>query len=207
MKKLTSFLVWVLENRKIKEMKLKFIPILFALLITFSFKAQAAPYEILKDESSISFHGEHAGQEFQGSFNNYTSEIDFDFKDLNNSYANVIFNLQYIEMNKATYEGTLPNKDWFHIAEYPVATFKSKSFSLNDQNGLFDVVGDLTIRDVTKEIAFSAKIVERRDGVTTVDAEFPINRLDYNLGQKSDPTADWVSEEIKIKLDLIARKQ
>ncbi len=48
--------------------------------------------------------------------------------------------------------------DFFDLAKFPTATFKSKSWKKTGE-GTFDVTGDLTIKDVTKEVVLKTTLV------------------------------------------------
>jgi hypothetical protein len=39
----------------------------------------------------------------------------------------------------------------------------------------------------------------------TMQASFPLNRLEYDIGKQSDPSADWVSEVIVIRIFMKAK--
>ena len=75
--------------------------------------------------------------------------------------------------------GHLTASDFFDIAKYPTSKFIITSIEVNE--GLLNVTGNLTIKDVTKSITIPATI-SSIDGVTTFSSEkFMVNRAEFNV--------------------------
>jgi polyisoprenoid-binding protein YceI len=174
--------------------------LLFVALL-FSTSTMANTYEFNPDKSQVTFTATHAGNEFQGEFSEWSADINFDENDLGQSSVMVIFNTASAKTGNAMYDGTLPTADWFDVKNHPQATFQSTSFEKTD--GQYKVTGDLTIKDVTKEIAFDFTL--KGDTPIHMHAAFPINRLDFNIGKSSDGDAEWVSQDIQINLHIETR--
>ena len=93
----------------------------------------------------------------------------------------------------------LKSDDFFNAEQFPQLTFKSKSF-----NGE-KMVGDLTIRDVTKEITLDVDfngIAEDPYGQTKagLEATGTINRKDFNLSWSAVTEAGNIVVSDKVKL-------
>ena len=72
----------------------------------------------------------------------------------------------------------------------------------------FAISGNLTIKDVTKNITFPAKV--DLDGSTLkAKGNFDIDRRQWNMNYGNDKTLGdkFISETVNIELDLEARKQ
>ena len=102
----------------------------------------------------------------------------------------------------------LKSDDFFNAEKYPQLTFKSKSFD-GDK-----MVGDLTIRDVTKEITLDVDfngIAEDPYGQTKAgfEAEGSINRKDFNLSWNAVTEAGSivVSDKVRLIANLQFTKQ
>jgi polyisoprenoid-binding protein YceI len=97
--------------------------------------------------------------------------------------------------------------DFFDVAKYPKATFKATKIVPDTEKGAgnYMVTGDLTLRGVTKSVTFPAKIAVS-DGNVAVNAEFSINRKDFNIlyAGKAD---DLIRDDVVIKLDLEAPRK
>jgi len=102
---------------------------------------------------------------------------------------------------------------FFNVAKYPTGKFEiSKVVALSgDAEANSTVYGNLTIRDITKEIGFRANITADGDAVTVATPQFTIDRTQWgvNYGSKSvfDNLGDkFVNDEIGLKIDLKAGK-
>ena len=109
----------------------------------------------------------------------------------------------------------LRSADFFDIAKFADMTLKSKSVKNITPEG-FDLVGDLTIRGITKEVTFKVKTLpgDRKDPwgnmKTGTRATATINRQDF--GMKWNTAIDGggyiVGDEVTIELDIeLARRK
>lgn len=69
-----------------------------------------------------------------------------------NGEIEVSINVSSISTGNTDRDNHLKSEDFFDAEQYPTITFKSKSF--NSENGT--IVGELTIKDVTKEVILSS---------------------------------------------------
>ena len=107
----------------------------------------------------------------------------------------------------------LKSPDFFHAEQHPTMTFKSKRID-GDVNGEFQIVGDLTIRDQTREITLDAQFNGRtRDpwggDRMGFEAKGKINRKDFGLTwNQALETGGWVvGEDIKMSIEVELVKQ
>lgn len=166
---------------------------------------QAAPYTIDQEQSSIGFAGTHADTPFNGTFKEWTASIDFDATQLEKSSISAEFTLKSAHTGNAMYDGTLPQGDWFNVKEHPVGVFKSDTVTHKGDN-LYHVTGKLTLRGITQDIAFDFILSDPSANPVKVNATFPIDRLAFDIGKKSDDKAEWVSQEITLSIELSATK-
>ena len=118
-----------------------------------------------------------------------------------------------IDTGQAQRDGHLRTDDFFNAEKYPTATFRSTRVEvIDDENA--KVYGDLTIRDVTKEVVFDVEFEgqgkdaygKQRAGFTATGA---INRLDFGI--KWNPVLETggfaVSNRVKLTLHIAAVRQ
>jgi polyisoprenoid-binding protein YceI len=74
----------------------------------------------------------------------------------------------------------LKSEDFFYVEEYPVATFEITNTKLMKGDSLM-IVGNLSIRDVTKSISFTATKTENENTIISYEASFEINRFEWNI--------------------------
>jgi polyisoprenoid-binding protein YceI len=105
----------------------------------------------------------------------------------------------------------LRNNDFFDIEKFPTMTFTSTSVRADGKD--YVLVGDLTIKDVTKQVEFQLEF----DGVSPdpwggtragFSAEGEIDRRDFGLewNMALDTGGLMVGEKVKISLDIQAVK-
>jgi hypothetical protein len=104
--------------------------------------------------------------------------------------------------SKEKLDNHLKNKDFFNIEQFPSAQLAIKSF--DGEN----LIGDLTIKEITKEITFPAELKIKTNSIIG-KANFTINRTDYgilyNSGNFFDITEDFIiSDEIDFKVSIKA---
>ncbi len=92
----------------------------------------------------------------RGSFGKTEGTITFDGKDVSSIKADVTIDATTITTNNEKRDTHLKSKDFFDVAGFPTITFKSKKAEAAGA-GKFKVVGDLTIRGVTKEVTLDVE--------------------------------------------------
>ncbi len=128
----------------------------------------------------------------------------FDLKSINNTDLNGEW--------KAKLEGHLKSPDFFNVDKFPEAVFVIKEAKQDPKDkSKYEVKGDLTIKDITKPVAFPATIKEEK-GKALVTAKLTINRLDwdirYNSGKFFDPKAlgdKLILDDVNFAFDLASK--
>ena len=175
-----------------------------ALIVAIAPVANAADWQVSKAESSIAFSGTHAARPFTGKFNNWTAEIDFDPEAPDQASVVVVVTTASAETGTALYDKTLPNTEWFDVANYPDATFTTDSITaLGD--GQYEATGTLTIKgqETPVDLPFILTIEGDR---AAMQAKVTLDRIALGMGTKSDPDAAWVSQEIRVTITLVATR-
>jgi polyisoprenoid-binding protein YceI len=148
----------------------------------------------------------------KGHFADVTGEIVLDQENLDNSRVSVRIPTETVDTRSRQRDDHLRSADFFNTAEFPVMAFESTSVTRRD-DGHFAVVGDLTIRDVTREVTLDVTDEGRgRDPWGNEKAGFTastrIDRTDWGLGWNAALEAGGVlvSNEIRIQLDVQAKR-
>jgi polyisoprenoid-binding protein YceI len=111
---------------------------------------------------------------------------------------------------KAKLEVHLKSDDFFGSANFPEATFKFKSATAINKHQ-FDVVGDLTIKGITKEVKANAIVVPNGDKDLNVSGSISIDRtqfgIKYGSGQFFTDLGDKMIDDVfMVTFDLKATK-
>ena len=104
--------------------------------------------------------------------------------------------------SKEKLDNHLKNKDFFNIGQFPSAQLSTKGFDGKN------LTGDLTIKEITKEITFPATLNIQPNSITG-KANFTINRTDYGIlygsGNFFDIAKDKIiSDEIEFNVSIKA---
>lgn len=111
--------------------------------------------------------------------------------------------------------GHLQNSDFFDVENHPTATFEISSVTAGtDTTGgnkvmmpgaTHTITGNLTMRGVTKSISFPAKVAVSDNNVTA-DADFNIDRTQWEVGTVSTLDKSLIAKDVNIKLHIVANK-
>ncbi|MBI4336552.1 MAG: YceI family protein [Chloroflexi bacterium] len=164
--------------------------------------------------SAIEFAAKHMMvATVRGRFPNFEVALDLDEARPENSRVEARIQAASIETKEAKRDAHLRSADFLEAEKHPVLTFKSRRIEPKGK-GRYAVVGDLTIRGVTREVALDATYTDvvkdpwggYRAGVT---AETAINRKDFGLTWNLALEAGGllVGDTVKISIELELVKQ
>jgi polyisoprenoid-binding protein YceI len=149
----------------------------------------------------------------RGRFENFTGVVEFDEQDPNRSSVDIQIGAASINTREAQRDGHLKSPDFLNADKYPYLTFKSKRIEKTDATH-GRVVGDLTIRDVTKPVVLDVEYSGQAKspwGKTSAgfSATTKINRKDWDLtwNQTLETGGVLVGDEISVSIELEIIKQ
>lgn len=165
-------------------------------------------YVVDKAHSQVGFKVRHLGiTNVNGLFKDYEADVSMDGDDLSTLQASASIQVGSISTGIERRDGHLKSDDFFNVEAYPEIKFVSKAVR-NIDGSEFELVGDLTIRDVTKEVVLEGEFLgmgamgdTRKAGF---EAETTIDRFDYNLkwDRLTEAGGLVVADKVKITLDL-----
>jgi len=123
-----------------------------------SARAAVETYKIDPVHSSVGFTIRHFVSKVPGSFAKFEGVITVDRDNLANSAVTATIDVASVDTRVEKRNGHLRSPDFFDVAKFPVMTFKSTSWKKTGDD-TFDVTGNLTIRDVTKEVVLAVKLL------------------------------------------------
>lgn len=184
------------------------IPTILLATTLIASQALAGPWKIDKGHSKVYFKVTHMMvTTVRGDLGGADGTVSFNPADPTKSSINVTIDVSTITTNDAKRDGHLKSKDFFDVANHPKATFKSKKISKSGSK--YKIVGDLTIRGVTKSVTLDAEIskpVKAPWGamVVGIHATTEINRKDFgvNWNKTLDKGGLLVSNEVLLSIEL-----
>jgi len=151
--------------------------------------AFAAEYAIDPAHSEIIFKVRHLGiSTVTGRFDGFSGSFNLDTKNIGATKGSATIKVKTVNTNDAKRDEHLRSDDFFNAEKFPQIKFVSKAVkNVNNADTTSELVGDLTIRDITKEVTLKVKGTGllANDGWGNERAAFKatgsINRFEYNL--------------------------
>jgi polyisoprenoid-binding protein YceI len=113
-------------------------------------------YALDKAHASILWKVDHLGfSSYIGRFNDFDASLDFDPENIEASSLEVIINTTSLDINNEAFAEELRGEDWFNVAQFPQAIFRTTSFVEAVDEDTFVFQGDLTLLDTTAPITLT----------------------------------------------------
>ncbi|MBN8548087.1 MAG: YceI family protein [Deltaproteobacteria bacterium] len=184
--------------------------LLLLALVTFTTtSAFAVDYTIDPDHTSVGFKVRHLGiSSVTGKFAKVSGEFSYDPKDVSAAKAKAVIEANTINTENEKRDKHLRTDEFLDTSKFPQIQFVSKEIK-DIKGNEFKVVGDLTIRGVTKTIVLDAEF----SGATTdpwgneraaFEAEAKLDRREFGLtwNKVLEAGGVLVGDEVKITLDV-----
>ncbi|MFN4082126.1 MAG: YceI family protein [Bacteroidia bacterium] len=146
-----------------------------------------------------------------GKFEKFNAEITSG-DEFENAHVSFTADVNSINTGNEQRDGHLKSDDFFNSEAFPHISFKSTEFKKAGSN--FKLIGDLTIRDVTKQVeldvTYNGKMVDPYGNEKAgFEVEGKINRKDFKLNWSVTTEAGGivVSDEVKIHCNVQFAKQ
>ena len=179
---------------------------LLSVLILLPLAANGAEWTVRKDESSLVFEGRQGSTPFEGRFESFDAEIDFDPENLAGSTATVMIDMASGTTGNPSMDGQLPGSQWFAVDDHPQARFEATSFHKVDGDGRYEAIGTLTIRGTSKDLALPFTLAIDGD-VARADGRVAIMRDAYGVGQGQFASGDTVALEVDVVVRIVADRK
>ncbi|MDJ0920420.1 MAG: cytochrome b/b6 domain-containing protein [Henriciella sp.] len=153
--------------------------------------------------SSIRFSGIHDGNPYSGSFNDWQAAIDFNSDDPEQGRAEISVNTGSAAANQRLYTDSLKSAEWFNIAEFPLATVEVSNMRAGPTG--YIATARLTLKDLSVDAPFEFELEFDGDQVV-MTGQTQFQRTPLDLGQDSDPGADWVAEDVQVDVVVEASR-
>ena len=174
----------------------------------------AEPYTVDMNHSQVGFKVKHMGvATVRGEFTAFTVELMVDESDITRSSVVLRIDADSVDTDNERRDNHLRSGDFLEVDTYPEIVFASKKID-KQPDGTYKATGDLTIKDVTKEVVLDLEIngpIRDSWGNNRVGADggVTINRQDYHV--KWDSVMDngglVAANEVKIEFGLEATRK
>ena len=153
--------------------------------------------------SKVHFKIKNFGIKTGGDLTGIKGEIFFFTSDLAACRFNVSVDPNTIDTDSKGRDKHLKGNEYFDVEKYPAITIASTKIDKTNktETGYYYFTGTLTMRGITKPIAFPFQI-EKVNDTYLFTGEFEIDRLDFGIGEKSAV----LSNTVNVSLSVLAKK-
>jgi polyisoprenoid-binding protein YceI len=170
-------------------------------------------WEFDPQHTRIGFSAKHAMvTTVRGAFNEVTGHLHVDTEHPENSWAKVVMKTASVDTRVQQRDDHLRSADFFDAEKWPEITFVSTHIEEVDDRA-FGVTGDLTIRDVTKQVMIPLALLGVETGAygelrAGFEGSRRLNRRDFGLVWNTplDSGGVLVSEKITLEFEISAVK-
>lgn len=134
----------------------------------------------------------------EGSISGFDGEIKFDPQNVATALFSVSVDARTVNTGNSLRDNHLKKEEYLDVKNYPRIKFVSKRVIKSDTPNTWIMTGEMTIKNVTKEISFPFS-VSRNNERDNFKGEFRINRRDFGVGGKSFSMADELRVMLNIK--------
>ncbi len=145
----------------------------------------------------------------RGEFENYAIDVETIGEDFMQAKINFTAETATVNTRNADRDKHLRSADFFNVEEFPTITFKPTKFENVDNDGSYEMYGDLTIKGITKNIKLDVEFGGiLKDPWGNAKAGFTINgkinRKEWNLSWNAalEGGGILVSEDVRINCEL-----
>lgn len=172
--------------------------------------ARGSSWQIDPAHSHVEFAVRHLMiSTVKGAFGDVRGTVWVDESDVQTVLVDITIQVASIDTRQEQRDAHLRSADFFDAARFPTITFRSRMVEGNHHDKEFRLVGDLTIRDVTREVVLD---VSPEGSLTDpwgaeragFSAHGKIDRTDFGLtwNQALETGGVLVSNEVKISVEV-----
>jgi cytochrome b561/polyisoprenoid-binding protein YceI len=176
--------------------------------------AQASPAPIWivdPKQSSIVFKSSYMDRPFEGRFEQWTANIQFDPAKPQDARIRVVIPTVSAKTAEPYFNDSLPEADWFDASKHKEAVFEVNEGVFKDSETQYEATGVLTVKGVKHPVRlpFTLNI----NGATAkMHAEITLKRLELGIGRgtpakKASGNEEWVQDDVGVVIDVVATRQ
>ena len=182
--------------------------------MSFAQFAHSASWSIDSSHTSVAFKIRHLGVSWvRGEFRSFNGQVEYDPKKISKTKVSVSIDAKSVDTRNERRDAHLRNSDFFDVEKHPKIEFESTKI-INIQKDSFDMVGNLKIRGITKQIKIRVSEISselKRKGRRSkmgASGQTSFNRKDFNVSWNRflDSGGLVLSETVYIYLEIELNK-
>jgi polyisoprenoid-binding protein YceI len=163
-------------------------------------RADAVRFRIQPEVSEVTFRATSRLMNAEGRFQRMSGEVAVDPRDLATAKVTLSIEAGSIDTGIGMRDNHLRSEDFFDVRKFPTITFESQRVEGSGRR--VNIVGQLTIHGVTREIAVPVE-VSVSDLALVASGELVINRRDYGIAYQS--FLNPIGDDVRVSFTFSAR--
>ncbi|MBT96388.1 MAG: hypothetical protein CL431_10530 [Acidimicrobiaceae bacterium] len=169
-------------------------------------EVRAGQYVLDPNHATLIWKLNHLGfSTFLGSFNEFEASLDFDPENIENASLEVVIDTSSIDVDLPEFEEELKGDNWFDVAAFPQAIFRTTRYleAIDDDSFIFE--GDLTLLGTTAPVSLEVNFhgggrnFLTRSYTVGFSGSAIFNRSDFGLDRF---TSFGVGDEIELEIHV-----
>ncbi|MDX1571956.1 MAG: YceI family protein [Xanthomonadales bacterium] len=178
---------------------------LAALLALILGQSEEPAWELVAQDSTLTFAATYDDTPFDGVFETFDVEFRFDPEAADEADLRVTVDVRSVDTRNRDVDEALADPEWFDFSAHPQATYVASGAG-EGKNRAFRMAGDLTIKGITRTIPIEFDWTVEGDsarvtGTARMRGDTEVNRLDFDVG-----TGEWedpiVGHRVEVNFDL-----
>jgi polyisoprenoid-binding protein YceI len=190
------------ERFKLRSIRLVVLCFLASAVLTTLSQAQVPVFAITPEDSKITFYVK-ASVALTGTFEKWDSTLTFTSTDVGTGVLDIKIQADSVNTGSGMKDGKLKSKEFFDVKQDPLITFRSTKIVQTGPD-TFDVVGNFTIRGVTKPETLTLKVTGAGTGNGEVKGTMAFDRKDY--GMTHGIPFVTIADRVEVTVDLKAKR-
>lgn len=178
----------------------------FLALASMGTEAAVPQWQIVPNESQLTFTATQNGAPVTGEFKTFTGDISVDPNDLKNSSIDIIVDINSISASYSELKDTLINAEWFNVKMFPKAEFKSNQIEKTGDKS-YQAKGVLTIRDKSEPVTLTFTSEQPNANKGIVVGNTTIKRTQFGVGQGDWSSTKEIEDEVTINFKVVGIKK
>lgn len=154
--------------------------LVFASALSFPIPCLAAPVHVITPGHSWIKFRVRGSDAISGKFDEWDASLEFTSVDESKGTLVIKIQADSVDTGSGIKNRKLKGKDFFDVKNYPEITFTSTNIVQTDPQ-TYEVVGDFTMRGVTKPEKLTLKICGKGTGSEEISGNMALNRRDYGM--------------------------
>lgn len=173
-------------------------------LLPFQSHAQAPVFETVAGASAIKFYVK-SSVALRGQFDQWHAALKFNSPDVSTGTLDIRIAAATVNTGSGMKDGKLKSKDFFDVDRNPWITFHSTKV-IQTGPASFDVLGNFSIRGVSKPETLKLNITGKGTGSGTIQGMMAFDRKDYGMtkGIPFIKIADRVEVDVDLKVQQVS---